>query len=262
MNNNEKDRLSKSPSYNLRKKLTLEEKIKKKNDKETRKLVVKEKKRFDSFFEICLTTILAYFSKYFINIILTNRMINYKEQLIKENNFNNSINIEEFIQYSNSSSINPVLYESILKDLYDNDKNLYLIMTASYGISLLVSWILYKIFVMNLEQKKTQKNKEGDSHRIFELFGYIIYSEKKSLIKEEEKISVDNNKNTELVDLNDGNNASKEEKKGKDNGVGTKRKCVCLRLLTETCINCFNRALCSSFISCIIFHGLILMKMI
>ena len=123
------------------------EKRKKRKKNEPRKIQTKKKKRFDSFFEICITTIIAYFSKYFININLTNKMPANKDSH-KELYFdNNQTNYEEFMKEQNISESNQTTYDLILDDIYSYDQNLYLMMIGSYFISLFVSWIFYKIFV-------------------------------------------------------------------------------------------------------------------
>ena len=254
----EKESSSQVKRQKLKRNLTLGEKLQKKKEikkRTTRKLKKKEKSRFDSFFEICLTTILAYFSKYFININLTNKMLNYKEKIIESNSLNNTIDIEVFMKNTNSSKVNQTLYNSIIKDLYSNDEFLYLIMIASYGISLFVSWVFYKIFVRYLKKEEIKVNNDEDTHRICEIFGYIIYSENKKIVEEKIEGKIEGNEKTNLelekienvVEIK--TNLEKKEKKGKCESF-----CKCLKLLIETVINCFNNAICFSFVTCIACH--------
>ena len=198
-------------------------KKKKEKKSEPRKIKTKGKKRFDSFFEICITTIIAYFSKYFININLTNKMLANKDSNKKYYFDNNQTNYENFMKSQNISESNQSLYDSILYDIYDYDQNLYVMMIGSYFISLFISWIFYKIFVCNLvKMDTTKKNKENnknkveeidgiikqndenksienhaeDSHRICEICGYIIYSENIQLNKDDTKEPL---KDTKLI---------------------------------------------------------------
>ena len=206
---------SKVTKDKISRRLTLRQKIE--NDmkirNQTRKLVKKEQNRFDSFFEICLTTILAYFTKYFINIFLTNEMINNKEEYIKNRKFVNGTDIEEFMRSNNESTINDATFQKILDDLYQKDESLFLIMIATYASALVLSIILYEFFMCNFTKKETTQSK-GDKYRVCEILGFIIYSEDK-VVKEHAP------------------------------------KCQCLRLLCETLINCFNLAFCNSVINCV-----------
>ena len=288
--NNEKETSLKHTKTKLAKKKTISEKRKQEKFKRrrSRKLIVEEKNIFDSFFEICLTTILANFSKYFFNINLTNEMLNYKHEIKENKHYNNLMNLDEFMKSHNSSKVNQTLYYQILDDIYDKNENLYLIMIAFYVGALFISWIFYKAFVKNLQKKEITQNKEGDTHRICEIFGYIIYSENKNLTNKNGEKKDDKNMNPESVklitedekpnkELNDLIEEEKEptaeekEPKEEEKKLTTEEnnkeeekeekykakcclKCKCIRLLSETCINCYNVAVCNSFMSCVFCH--------
>jgi len=207
----------------------------KKKKKESRFRKV-NKSKFNSFFQICLTTILAYFAKYFFNLYLNDIMIKDKQEILEKYSFNNSINIEEFMENSNSSTIDPVLYESIIKDLYHKSRSLYIFLIASYALSLFISWIFYKIFVCNLKKREKEnqienngennkKDKVDDSYRFCEVCGYTLYWENKKI-----------------------------EKKDLNGNVIPIQKYKCLKLFAETCINCYNEAICSGLLSCLFCH--------
>ena len=98
-----------------------------------------EKNKFDFFFMICLTTAIAYFVKYLINLLLK------------------------------------YIMENIMTE-YDK-KYFYYFIIVLYDLSLFLSIFLYTIFVCIFTKNKKNKE-EVNKYRICQICGYLIYSQK------------------------------------------------------------------------------------
>ena len=103
-----------------------------------------KKSNMNSFFMVCLTTIIGYFGKYYINILLIEYEINNE----KEKNY--------------------------LK--------FYYFVVGIYFISMILSLIFYLIFKTIFVNEKKSKEKK-DEYNIYQICGYTIYTENKILRK-------------------------------------------------------------------------------
>ena len=167
----------------IRKKTTLK--------KETKKTAKKNK--FNSFFTICITTILGYFLKYFINMIIVGvfsisgknniplivHVIKNEIKDIKCESENDFDCYEFFINNKNGSFINSSTFFTMATHIsdYDDTKSSFYIMAICYAISVILSIILYSIFVCIFTKNVKEKNINGDKFRVCEICGYTIYSE-------------------------------------------------------------------------------------
>ena len=100
----------------------------------------RQKNKFDYFFMICLITTFGYFGKYSINILLNAILIYY------------------------------------MGENYDKKLFFYNIIFL-YGLSVLLSIILYSIFVCIFIKKKEMNQDKKNKYRLNQIFGYIIYSQ-------------------------------------------------------------------------------------
>ena len=117
----------------------------------------KEKRRFDYFFMICLTTILGYFGKYSLNFMLI-----YRENKKYENQSNDN-------NYINNQT-------DIFENLNEKEISFFKNVFGLYFACIMISIFLYSIFVCIFT--KNQKNtKKGNVYRICQICGYTIYSE-------------------------------------------------------------------------------------
>ena len=109
----------------------------------------REKNQMDFFFMICVIITLGYYGKYGINLLI---------------NF-------------------------ILKKIYEegyNKEKYFFCVIGLYFSSLLLSISIYSIFVCIFTKNRKEEDK-GNKYRICQICGYIIYSEKKSLVKKNRK---------------------------------------------------------------------------
>ena len=114
---------------------------------------------------ICITTILGYFGRYLLDLVI----INYRGEA--PNNF-----------ICNGSERNLTNEEDInlLQNTYEKDKDLFTFIMIIYGSSIFISIILYSIFVLVFKpkkKKKSKKSKKEDSFNICQICGYTIYSQ-------------------------------------------------------------------------------------
>ena len=157
----------------IKKKKTKEEKKKekkeKKKEKKRRDLInnafkSQEKNKFDYFFMICITTIMGYYGKYLLNLVV----INHRGEV--PTNF-----------ICNGTSLNLTNEEDILlQNTYKQDKDLFTYIMIIYGSAIFISIILYSIFVLvfrRKKKKKDKKTKKEDSFNICQICGYTIYSQ-------------------------------------------------------------------------------------
>ena len=115
-----------------------------------------EKKKFDYFFMICVTTFIAYFIKYFLSLFIYNKKMNFDE-----------IETEKY----NKSLIDNV---TMIENIYNHDKGLfYPYIIIIYLSAIILSIILYWIFTCIFKQNKKQEEKE--SYRVCNICGYTIY---------------------------------------------------------------------------------------
>ena len=197
----------------------------------------KKKNKFDSFFMICLTTMLGYLLKYFINIIIIgmNEKKN-KDEYMKMAGCENDDCFNKIIQNKNLSISDNQLFVELQKRIYKDSYNSFLFIVIVYLTCILLSIILYTIFdcIFTTEEeikkkeeklKKLGENKGKDEiKKDEELIEKIKEDKNKDDIKKEEEIINDNkndekNKNedqekksnNEDSDSSDSNNNEEEE---------------------------------------------------
>ena len=144
----------------------------KKNEEE------KRKNKFNSFFTICITTIIGYFLKYVFNLIVVGK------HEIEKRNKRNSIGcgqdndcIEKIFNNSYLVINSTENHTKFLKDEISVDKRSFYYIMIIYAGSVFLSIILYSIFVSIFTKNEKKKNVNGNSYRVCEIFGYTIYSE-------------------------------------------------------------------------------------
>ena len=117
-----------------------------------------EKKQFDYFFIICITTFIAYFIYYFINLFIYNKKVEYDN--IQKDNYNRSI-IDNI---------------TMIDNMYHHDKSLYFpYIIILYVSFILLSIILYWIFTCLF--MKNKKDKSDNNYNICHVLGFAIYSQ-------------------------------------------------------------------------------------
>ena len=115
-----------------------------------------EKKKFDYFFMICVTTFLAYFIKYFLNLFIYNKKMDFDE--IEADKYNQSL-IDNI---------------TMIENIYNHDKSLfYPYVIIIYPTAIILSIILYWIFTCIF--KKNKKQKEDSNYRVCNICGYTVY---------------------------------------------------------------------------------------
>ena len=148
-----------------------------------------KKNKFNSFFMICITTIIGYFLKYLSNLFIFDNIevreinnIQKAQSIINDGNdeINCSLNYECFEQFFNNTNLtvsNGPLFNSLVNWFLDNDKfSMYSILII-YASSVILSIILYSIFVCIFTKNEKQKNEIGNTYRVCQICGYTIYSE-------------------------------------------------------------------------------------
>ena len=172
---------------------------------------------------ICITTIIGYFLKYLLNIFIfeynEGHEINYIEttqKIINEGIKDNNVTrcgldyecFEKFFNDTNLTVTNSPLFESLVSWLFEGDMISMYYIIITYSASVILSIILYTIFVCIFTKNEKQKNENGNKYRVCEICGYTIYSE------------------NIVLNLNP-------------------PCCECCKLLCGTCLNCVNMALSS-----------------
>ena len=168
----------------------------KKLKKATKKPIKKEnqkgkdnKNKFDSFFMICITTIIGYFLKYLLNIFLVKEIEKYQSRDMPD--LRNIINegsedikcgldyncFEIFFNDSNLTNSKNQLFNELIYRVKINDEFEFYSLLIIYSSSVILSIILYSIFVCIFTKNKKKKNVNGDVYRVCEICGYSIYSE-------------------------------------------------------------------------------------
>ena len=151
----------------------IEKKIEENKKRKEKNMIKREKNKFDYFFMICLTTTLGYFGKYSINILLDYILDKY---------------------YQN--------------EIYDKYTLFFYSTIGLYTLSIILSFILYTIFVCVFTKNEKTEEKD-DEYRIIQICGYTIYTESRVL-----------NHNAPT--------------------------CECLKLSCETVKNCCTEAVCKN----------------
>ena len=151
--------------------------LKRKKEESIKKSEKKSKNKSDSFFIICLTTIIAYFLKYFLNIIINVENENKFEEYMNITKCQNESCYEKIIKDTNLSITDNILFENLKKKIYEDNQYSFYFIIIIYGGSIILSIILYSIFVCIFSKKEKEKNKDEDSYQVCEICGYTIYSE-------------------------------------------------------------------------------------
>ena len=140
-------------------------KIKKEKRREKRKEDLEQNKnyKFNSFFIVCISTILGYFGKYSINIVISNK----KNDFDNESKNITNITLQIFPLMDNKSSTS---------DIHLNDQKLFYYIIGLYCGCIILSIILYSIFVIIFTKNEKKKSKENE-YSICQICGYTIYSE-------------------------------------------------------------------------------------
>ena len=118
---------------------------------------------------ICITTIMGYYGKYLLNLVV----INHRGEV--PTNF-----------ICNGTSLNLTNEEDILlQNTYKQDKDLFTYIMIIYGSAIFISIILYSIFVLVFRRKKRKKIKKPKKkiHLIFAKYVDILYIHKILLTK-------------------------------------------------------------------------------
>ena len=178
-----------SKQKETKKKINKKKSIKKENKKK------RDKNKFNSFFMICITTILGYFLKYLINITLIGAnskdekiymrdiidIINHNNKDGKKcNNETDYVCIETIYKDNNLTINNYMLFEDLIRYISKIDrrnKPSFFIIAGIYIGSIIISIILYSIFVCIFTKNKKEKNIKGDKYSVCEICGYTMYSE-------------------------------------------------------------------------------------
>ena len=140
--------------------------IKKEKRREKRKEDLEQNKnyKFNSFFIVCISAILGYFGKYSINILISNIKNDFDKE--SKNKTNNTLQINILEDNKNST----------ISDINYNDHILFQYIIGIYCGCIIMSIILYSIFVI-IFTKNEKKKSEGNKYRICQICGYTIYSE-------------------------------------------------------------------------------------
>ena len=189
----------------------IKEKELRKQEKEKAKANVKKKSRFDSFFMVCITTIIGYFVKYLINLIISEkRNLKIDKYITLTNCGNDTDCFNNIIRDNNLSVSNKNLFNDLIDNIYEDGQNSFYIILFIYGGCIASSILLYTFFVCIFDKREISQDEEikKNKYRVCEICGYIIYSQ---------NIIFD----------------------------PYPPKCECLRLTCETFVNCMNMAICT-----------------
>ena len=181
----------------ISKKYERNKKIHKKKSIKEAKPEKKKKSKFNSFFMVCITTILGYFLKYILNITLIREgsktdkeYQKYLVDIINQQSIGKKCNqtepnehcIKEFFEDKNLSKNDSILFENLISMVSNSDysnKITFYFIVGLYIASFILSLILYSIFVCIFEKNKKKQNVNGDKYSVCEICGYTIYSEDK-----------------------------------------------------------------------------------
>ena len=127
---------------------------------------------------ICITTIIGYFLKYFFNsIVVEKNEEKLDEYMILAGCANDSICCDNILTNHNLTSNNTALFENLKKQFHEDGYSSFLFIIIIYVSCLVLSAIIYIIFVCIFTENRKENNEEGNKYRVCKLFGYTIYSE-------------------------------------------------------------------------------------
>ena len=188
------------------------------------------KSRFDSFFMICITSIISYLIKYFINILILGR--NEDKNKEKYMNItgcgNDTICFDNIILDKNLTFTNSTLFVSLKKEIYEDSYNSFIFVGIIYASCIILSIILYSIFDCiftkqendDKEKKKEKENKKSEEEKNVEKKIIEDNIQQKPKLKEEKakekekNIKEEENENEEKIILKE--NIINEEQKLKE----------------------------------------------
>lgn len=137
---------------------------------------------FGYFIIICITTILGFFGKYFLNSIILEKKFEYDRQFNKDNNNtynNNESDYESLIIFSyyinDTDNIPQKAYNN--NEIYYHDKELFTYNIAIYCLCVIVSILISLIFLIFFKKKKKRKDKKEQDFQIYHICCYTIYKE-------------------------------------------------------------------------------------
>ena len=161
-------------------KIEKDRELRKKQKEEAKANIKKKNRRFDSFFMICIVTIIGYFMKYLINLIIFEKNgLNIDKYITLTNCRNDTNCFNDLIRDVNLSITNKNLFDTLTTNIYSDGQNSFYIIIIIYGACIAASILLYSFFVCIFDKSKKKQNEElkKNNYRICEICGYIIYSQ-------------------------------------------------------------------------------------
>ena len=203
--------VTKRDAFRERRTKQIKEQEKKKKKREEAKQ--RKKSKTDSFFMVCLTTIIGYFIKYLINtIIAENDDLKIDKYMHLTNCGDNITCFQNIINDTNLIITNKSLLENLNNSMYEDNMKYFYFIIIIYGACIISSILLYSFFICIFDKREKKPDKKENNlknkYRVCEICGYIIYSQNLVL-----------NPNPKC--------------------------CECLTLLCETLLNCINMAFCT-----------------
>ena len=210
-----------------------------------------EDKKGDSstfyFFLICLTSVIGFFGKYSLNIVISNKKFEYDSQF----NFTDITNTTTNTTSNTTTNITDDEMDYIIaahKEIFKHDKYLFYFIFGLYGSSILLSFIIYALFNLIFESNDDVEDEDKVTKSICRLCGYTIYSD------------VFTNPELDKVDNPEKGNEKNEEKEKKKKGILTTLIFICrfikylilkiceyIKLLFFTIKSCCDEILCGFF---------------
>ena len=154
----------------------MKEKEKRKQQREEAKANVKKKNKFDSFFMVCLTTIIGYFIKYLINIVIAEKNLKIENYMYLTNCGTDTDCFQNIIMDKNLTKSDINLFNKIIENLYIDGEKSFIIIIIIYAGCIISSILLYSFFICIFEKEKKKENEKNlkNSYRVCEICGYII----------------------------------------------------------------------------------------
>ena len=134
-----------------------------------------EKKTFDFFIAVCITTIFGKYFKYFLSIILI--------ELIGNKNENDNF----IINYNTSNICTNETIFNITQNNYAKDRQLFNYVIMIYILFIILSIITYWFFTCCTFNKVKKDRNQKNKNSIFQIFGYTIFCQNKIIEEENEK---------------------------------------------------------------------------
>ena len=176
--------VTKNDENNSRRFTYIKRKESRKKEKELAKANIKKKNKFDSFFMICITTIIGYFIKYLINIIIAEKNLNIDNYIYLTNCGNDTNCFQNLIKDNNLSNSDINLFKEVIEKINYDGKKSFILIIIIYAACIASSILLYSFFVCIFEKKKKKDDDKNikNKYRVCEICGYVIYSQNIILI--------------------------------------------------------------------------------